>query len=350
VSDSISGISGDALPLLGAGTYVAVSYSDPTPEAAAIVDQAFGELISAGVNAYELNLTWADLEPSPGVIDTMFLRDLLNTLQSADLTPYFVVKTIDSVRLRLPSDLIDAGDSRKLADNRHFNDPVILDRLQAMLEQVVPVLMDFGGFFIALGNEIDPWLMANPEEVQPFLEFVQAGRTYIQSIAPQMGVGVNLTYEGVLNGFSATTQFLTLSDAASFSYYPLNADFTPKDPRVVSNDMATMVQLAGALPVLIQETGYPSGYLPTPRNNSSTEKQRQFVENLFSALRTYPQIRVVSYQHLADWQASECAAFSDYYGTSVPTFQEYLCTLGLLQDTGETKSAYTEFLSGLRQL
>jgi hypothetical protein len=102
--------------------------------------------------------------------------------------------------------------------------------------------------------------------------------------------------------------------------------------------------------VLIQELGYPSGYLPAPHNNSSTELQRRFVENVFDAALAYPQVRFISFQHLADWQDNECDAFLDYYGSDAPLFREYLCSLGLRQATGEPKPAYAEFIAGLARL
>jgi hypothetical protein len=338
------------LPLLAPGTHVGISYADPAPEAAEVLDRAFGETIEAGADAYKLSLAWATLEPSPGGVDTAFLEVSLKILASADLTPYLVIKTIDTVALALPSDLVDPTDPDRLADGRHFDDPAIQARFNALLDQVVPLLVEYGGFFVAVGNEIDPWLTAHPDEAHPFLEFVAASRAHVRSIEPKMGVGANMTYSGVMGGFPHAEAFLVVSDAASFSYYPLNDDFTPRSPDAVADDIAAMVELAGERPVLIQELGYPSGYLPAPHNNSSTELQRRFVENVFDAALAYPQVRFISFQHLADWQDNECDAFLDYYGSDAPLFREYLCSLGLRQATGEPKPAYAEFLAGLARL
>ncbi|MBN1964906.1 MAG: hypothetical protein JW910_09680 [Anaerolineae bacterium] len=339
---------GNGLPALPAGQHVGIIYSDTSPEAAEVIGNAFSETLAAGVDAYELSIAWSDLEPQAGQIDTSTLTYLLDILASLDVTPYLSIETINTVNLTLPADLSGAGPSA-LADGLHFDDPALIERFGVVLDAVVPLMAAHDGFFIAVGNEIDPWLAAHPEEVEPFLAFVAAARTRVQQIDPQIGVGASVTFDAVADNVAWLGNLLATSDAAVYTYYPLNADYTVRSPSVVGGDVAQMVRAAGGLPVLLQEVGYPSGYLPEASNGSSADMQRQFVENMFDAVLAQPQIRFVSFFQLADWGDAVCSYFMEYYGVNEPRFGEYLCSLGLRAYSGEAKPAYDAFLAGVQR-
>lgn len=337
----------DGLPLLPPGTHAGIVYADPQPDAANPLDDVFGQTIAAGVDLYQLSLYWSQLEPTPGGVDTALLDQFLAVLDSVDLIPYLVIPTIDTVRLALPPDLVDPADPALLAGGMHFDDPALLARWGAVLDAVVPRLAQHGGFFLSVGNEVDPWLAAHPDEVRPFLAFLAFSRERVQSMAPQMGVGATVTYGGLAAGESLVTDVLAGSDAAVFTYYPLNADFTVRDPASAGADVARMVGAADGLPVLLQEAGYPSGYRPEAANGSSDELQRQFIAALFEAVSAQPQVRMVSIFQLADWPGAACDYFLNYYGTDTPRFREYLCSLGLYTADGEAKPAFQAFVEGL---
>ena len=339
----------DALPLLAPGTHIGAIYSEGSPDAAAATNQAFSDVIAAGLDVYEVSMYWSMLEPTPGKIDTSTLDSFLTLIETTGMKPYLAIPTIDTVRLALPADLVDSRDPARLASGRHFDDPVILERFNALLDAVVPLLLKHGGFFLAVGNEIDPWLAGHSDEVDPFLHFLTSARDHIHELSPKMGVGVAITYNGIQQGFSFIERFLAESDAAAFTYYPLNADFTVRDPSVVKDDIATMVKTAGTLPVLLQEAGYPSGYLPTATNDSSGDLQRQFIVNMFDAIQANPQIRFVSFLSLVDFSPETCDALTSYYGSQIPQFKEYLCTLGMISYDGAVKPSYEEFAAQIKQ-
>ena len=339
------------LPLLSDGTHIAITFSDTLPESAEVLTNAYVDAVIAGARAYELNMMWSDLEPTPNNIDTSTLESLLIDLSDLPIIPYFVIKTIDTVTLSIPNDLVDPNDPTRLANNMTFDDPIIMERWQALMDEVIPLLVEYNGFFIAVANEADIWLQSNPDQLEGVISFVEQSREYIHGIESQMAVGINITYEGIVqNGFEHLPDFMAVSDAVSFSYYPLNNDMTPQDPSVVLEDIPHMVELAGDMPILLQEIGYPSGYLPTPSNESSVEMQAQFVTNVFDMIMDYPQIRFVSFQHLADWSDAECDAFTRYYGSDAPRFREFLCSLGYHTASGEPKPAFDAFMDGLAQM
>ncbi len=341
------------LPLLPSELHVGIIYSPPEddPNVHVRLDAAFGDVIQSGASVYELSISWSDLEPNPGEIDTAYLESLLDILSSVHLQPYLSITTINTVKLTLPADLMTA-DAYELAQNRHFDDPVITERFARLLEVVVPLLVKQGGFFISVGNEVEGWLESRPDEAPGFMGFVAAARDYTHQLEPRLAVGATITYGGVERNWEYVDDLLAVSDAAAFTYYPLNDDFSVREPSVAAADIARMVEAAGDLPVLFQEVGYPSGDLPTPGNGSSGEQQRQFFENFFAAVQQYPQVRFVSVLQLSDWSSAICDSFVQYYTnqTTLPQFHEYLCSLGLLEYDGTPKPAFDTFLTALQEI
>ena len=291
-----------------------------------------------------------NLEPAPGEIDTAGLESGLEALASLGLRPYLSIPTINTVKLTLPADLMTA-DEYELADGRHFDDPVIVERFARLLDAVVPLLVEHGGFFLSAGNEVEGWLEQRPEEVPGFVAFVAASREYAHNLAPGLGVGATITHGGIARGVPFVGDLLAVSDALAVTYYPLHDDFTVRDPSVAAADLEEIIAAAGDLPVLFQEVGYPSGAAPDAQNGSSAELQRQFFSGFFAAMREQPQVRFASVLQLADWSAAECDAFVRYYSglDAFPALHEYLCSLGLRAADGTPKPAYEVFLNAVRE-
>ena len=336
------------LPLLPAGRHVGIIYSQPSSAAQATLDAAFSECIARGADSYELSMAWTDIETSPGVYDTGYFDNLLALTQAAGLLPYLVIKTIDTVTLNLPPDLVDAADSSELAQGLTWNDPSLLSRFEAVLDLVVPRLVQAGGFYLSVGNEVDGYLSARPAAQSDFVAFVAHSRSHVHASEERLAVGATLTFSALGNTPQLVSDLRSASDLLAWTYYPLNPDFTPQSPSVVSADIAAMRNAVAPRALLLQEVGYPAGWTGAPTNGSSHEKQRAFVENLFVEMGLDPEIRFMSLLQLADWSAAELDVFEDYYGLSDPMFREYLGTLGLRENAdGATKPSYAEFLLGL---
>ncbi|MBZ0278916.1 MAG: hypothetical protein K8I60_22410 [Anaerolineae bacterium] len=244
------------------------------------------------------------------------------------------------------------ADEYELADGRHFDDPVIIERFNRVLDAVVPLMSKYGGFFISVGNEVNGWLKDRPAEVDGVVAFTAAARDYIHQIEPGMGVGITVGQSVLVEDPALLERLLAVSDAAAYTYYPMNGDFSVREPSGTAADIAEMIAAVGDLPVLFQEVGYPSGYTDAPGNNSSGEKQRDFFETFFTEIEQYPQVRFASLLQLADWSTGQCDAFVQYYTdlNSVPQVHEYLCSLGIRQHDGTAKPAYDAFLEAVRRI
>jgi len=340
-----------ALPLLPPGQHLTAFYTPPDePAARSALDAAFFEVVQSGASGYVLPINWGEMETAPGEVDTAGLESALETLASLGLQPYVSITTINTVKLTLPPDLMTA-DETELADGRHFDDPVILERFARFLDAIVPLVAEHGGFFISVGNEVEGWLDERPDEVDGFVAFVAAAREHVHTLAPGLGVGATITHGGIARGVPFLGDLLAVSDALALTYYPLNDDFTVRDPVVAAADVEAIIAAAGELPVLFQEVGYPSGDAANPQNGSSAELQRQFFAHFFAAMRQQPQVRFASVLQLADWSDVVCDAFVRYYTglDSLPALHEYLCSLGLRAADGTPKPAYAEFLNAVRE-
>ena len=318
-------------------------YSETDPAAKPTLDAAFNETIASGADSYQLAVTWASLETSPGVIDISSLVTLLDTVQSAGLTPYLAIKTIDTVPLAIPGDLIDPNDNTSFVAGKSFDDAEVIARFEALLDAVVPALVARGGFFVSVGNEIDDWIGAHPAERTPFLNFLTAARARVQSLDARLAVGATLTHKVFATDPTLFNEVRDRSDAVAMNYYPLDSGAV-RSPTVVATELAAVVTACGDRPLLIQEAGYPSGSL----NGSDEAMQRDFVEQLFLFAASEPKVRFLSLLHLADHTSSSVQFFQTYYGTSDPQFVEFIATLGLRESDGTVKLAYPALLNGLQ--
>jgi hypothetical protein len=118
------------------------------------------------------------------------------------------------------------------------------------------------------------------------------------------------------------------------TYYPLEGDFSVKEPAVIGADFKRLVEAYPEREIQITEIGYPSG----EANGSSPQKQAEFIRHMFSAWDEHAeQITLLSYSWLTDLSGSSVEELSRYYGLSNRAFGEFLRTLGLRTYPGKGK-------------
>ncbi|QDU66076.1 hypothetical protein [Engelhardtia mirabilis] len=339
------------LPLLSPGTHVGLIYSDPPLSALAVMDAAWSECLAAGVDGFELAISWSDIEVAPGIYDTTYLDTLLILLQIAGLETFLNVATIDTVNLSLPADLVDPSDPQELAPGLTWDHPLVVLRFREVLDRVAPLLVERDGFFLSVGNEVDTYLGSRPEQQVPYASFVAAAADYTHQLEPKLGVGSTVTLNALFQTPALFELLRQVGDNVPFTYYPVNGDGTVMDPSVVPGHIAAMAAAVAPRPLILQELGYPSGWQQLGGIGSSLERQRQFVENAFAAFASAGNVRFASFLQLGDWGPAELALFQLYYGITDPLFLEFLGSLGFREHfTGAPKPAYDQFLFGLAGL
>lgn len=334
------------LPLLDDGQHIGIQYGESTADAAQALQDRYGETLAAGGRGYALPIGWSDVEPQVGQLDWSFAEAFLPLMPILGVQPFVLIRTIDTVALTMPADYLSA-DGNTFAEGYDFDHPEVRARYFAVLDVLIPLIVENGGFAVSVGNEIDIYLRLYPQYTEGFIRFLAAARDHIHRIEPRMAVGATITMNAFFNDWPYVEDILANSDVAIFTYYPLNDDFTVRDPAVVFDDMALASAAAGDLPIVMQEVGYPSGYMDGAGNNSSQAQQAQFVENMFAVFAENPQIRFASFLHLGEWADASCDHHVAYYGLDAPRFREYLCTLGFLTHTAEPKLAYEALITGL---
>lgn len=289
---------------------------------------------AAGANFLFYSPTWNDLETSPGV----YRNDVFdyNVRRAAERGMDLLVnfKTVDTYVRTTPADL-SALD---------WDHPTVLARFEALLNHFLPRL-EGRGRWISLGNEVDLYLSTHPGEGHPFLAFFQAGAARVRAVAP--GSYVSMTLTSGVGQYSQNAPLLDAGDFLSLTYYPINGDFTVRNPSVVSGDLDGVVERRRGKAILFQEIGYPSGV----DNNSSPVLQAQFYGKALDALKEHPGVFLgANFMLLADLSLASATAQAVYYGNTTPEFISFLQTLGVVDDTGTEKPAWDVFSSRARAL
>jgi len=228
-----------------------------------------------------------------------------------------------------------------------FDDSTVIARYHALIDQVVPFL-NSSVKYISLGNEVDTYFNSNGTEVSAYKALIEDARTYIHSLKPNIKVGVTTTFDGATSTQIANVASLNANmDVVILTYYPTGAGFVPRDPSTVGVDMVKMVNIAGGKPLVLQESGYPSN---TAVLSSSEQMQADFITNTFTSWRQLGSNRIpfISFFKWRDWDQTQCMALT---GKSPgDNFYEFMCSLGLLQNDGTQKSAYTAFTTEIAKL
>jgi hypothetical protein len=313
-------------------------------------------MLSRGANLLQLSIPWADVETTPGAPNYVLIAEILNDARAKGLVPLFEIAVIDTEHASVPTDLADPNDPTQLRSGLTWNSSEIIDRYALVLEVVAPLAAYAGAVYIGVGNEVSVNLQLHPETAEAFADFAFTMRSWIRTLtSADMAVGVTMTV-GDLDSWAPpstvpawATLLFEVADVVPITYYPLTGDFRVDSPADITKtfDGALSVLPAGAC-VVLQELGCPSGYNNASSTDGSSEAtQAAFLVQMIDVLHAVNatrDVRAVSVYQAVDMDDADCEGLAHYYNTSNPAFVEYLCTLGLLKNTGVAKTAWTAFL------
>jgi hypothetical protein len=268
---------------------------------------------------------WAQLEPEPRAYSfedsdgSLYLSTVHGQYKS------FTIQTLDTTNRVLPVDLVD----------KDFDDPEVLDRWRAFLREFVPRLGE-QTLYLSLGNEVDGYLRSNPDQVEPFLEFLRVGRQTVKNIRPELSVGVTSMYSGLVAAPDLTDKLHEGMDFVSLTYY---VTMTGKAEENLGEAFEEMVAFAGQRPLALQELGCPSA----EEAGSSEARQLEFVEAAFAAIeRHQDDLAYVNFFLLIDFSDALVETLTEYYGSTDPGFVGFLSSLGFHDADGNPKLAWQE--------
>jgi hypothetical protein len=205
--------------------------------------------------------------------------------------------------------------------------------------------------WISIGNEVDAYLKEKPEQIPTFRKLLDNVRGTLSREFPGIPLTTNFTH-GALRDLR--TRYKVIDDAlafASFTYYPMDPDFTFHPPDTAASSVAEMVRAARGRKLYIQEVGYSS----SPLLGSSPERQARFFENFFKAVRAHQRnILAAHVLWASDLPEAVTQQLSEYYKLpGAERFKAFLATMGLHDTQGHPKPAWqvyrdeaTRFRSG----
>jgi hypothetical protein len=287
---------------------------------------------AAGATAVTLTFDWNAIETAPGVYDDTVL-DIANAYYpSRGVSVGLMLRPISTNSKPVPADLAATA----------FDDPAMIARFNALLDNVlahVPLLTLTG---LGIGSEVQETLGSDAAQWAAYRTLFEAARAHARAVRPGIRVGIEASEPALHAPVLALWQAAeTSADIILFSYYPLNSDFTVRDPAEVHDTFTALCDAFPARTIHVNQIGYPT----SATCGSSEDLQAAFIAELFSAWDEHAsQISLVTFLRLHDYSSAEATAAAGPYGISTPAFIEFLRTLGMRTQpgSGADKAAWVQ--------
>lgn len=355
-----------AIPRLSAGPHLGyiVGFDRLSASQRKRADNLQLDAINAGMTLSRIQTDWGDLEPSPGVYNSVDLREQLADAALLGQSVMVTVTAIDTGSFGLPADLL-TPDGSQLRSGLTFDDPVIIARFNEFLDWLVPELRKANVWALSLGNEVETNFEGAAIE-DAVLAFLTAGADHARGLDPKLAVTVTLTGDGHLNYPNFVSGLLPHLDIYALNYYCLSGGtLQATGPAQWRDDIDRILRAAGDKQIFFQELGCPTGYsdigaasAPRPDLNSSQALQTEFFSYMLARINNEERLRAATVFQLFDWSPSLAASFSTgLIGTGDPALDiaaarltEWLATVGMCRwSDGSCRPAWDEFLSALRE-
>ncbi len=187
-----------------------------------------------------------------------------------------------------------------------WNDPVMTTRFGYLLTWIHGYLPGLNVKVMSVGTEVDTHLA--PADYPAYKTFFEAARQNAKSLwGASLPVGVTVARDSLAVPGPEQAAILDLNERADhvlYTYYPLNADFTVKDPYSgpIADTYAAIAAVEGnpktaGRPIDLIEVGYPT----SSALGSSLGKQQSFVAAMFGIWDAYyPRIPTMVFNWEAD--------------------------------------------------
>ena len=314
-------------------------------------DSAFAYAYDACMESVHLFYTWSSIEPNLNNFDTSFMDNTLSVMNlyypAYNMKVELNIAPINTGTLEVPTDL----------QSVNFDSQQMIDRFKILLDTLFSRIPNVELTALNIGNESDCYMGTNAikyAEYKTFLDSIipYAKQLYFNLHGTNLKVGTTFTFSGLTDSSTSTLcQSVNIStDIVAVTYYPLNNDFTMKNPSVVITDFGNLISIYSdtTKAIYFVECGYAS----SSYCNSSDTLQAVFFQNIFTAWDTYyDNIKYITIFKTTDWSQITVDELAVYYGLPNDTiFKEYLRTLGVrtYPNNGTNKFAYETILCELQ--
>jgi len=291
-------------------------------------DRAFQLARDAGMERVAFSPSWSMIETGPEEYDSAWLDIAAAYYPAREVTIDLTIMVINANRKEFPADLME----------RTFDDPLVIDRFERLLEFVFAHLPVSTLGSLNIGSELDISFGVDRESWGEFTTFYAAIVDYVHARQPGLRIATEQTFKGITGPARDLVAALnTHSDLIGVSYYPLDEEGNVQDPAVVHQDMEALVSLYPGQTIYFYQFGYPSSTFL----NSSGEKQSRFMVEAFQAWDAHAdQVKLIDFTWLHDMPPADVQAIGEYYGIADRKFTEYIASLGLRTYEGEDKMAF----------
>ena len=320
-------VSGAAQPI-----YIGLDTNPPPSEgdSPAAKRKWFEKGLRAGVTTVSLSPIWKDVEKTAGSFDFGDLDFQAKLAREHSLPVYLNIRIVDTNNSALPTPYA----------SWKFDDPRLAKRLIELMHALAP-RVEGQVQWISIGNEVDSYFSAHGDEIAPYRRLLDSVMPAVRSSFPKALFTVNCTSHGVDQINKELRPITEITEFTSLTYYPINPDFTFRDPSDVPGDFAKMFEAARGKRVFFQEVGYAS----SERVNSSEEKQARFMKNVLEALGQHRgQAIAAHFVWMSDIPLSLVDMFGSYYKLpNSDRFKAFLASLGYFDREGRPKQAWAVF-------
>lgn len=292
--------------------------------------RSFERAVQAGMTYTSFLPKWVELEPSPGKYNFGEVTFRTSMAERYDLPISLNVRVVDGGSKAMP------GQYARM----RFDDPKLAERLIAVLREMAP---HFRGRvrWIAIGNEIDHYFGAHRNEIDAYARLIERVLPAVRQSFPGALFTVNFSNQSTGDLQGRYRPITSQVDFYSFNYYPLNGDFTMRDPDVAQRELMGMMNASAGRRVMFQEIGYSSG----EKVNGSEERQAKFLANAFRTIsEAGDRVMAMTVNWMSDLPDSVVNQLGDAYKLpNSDQFKTFLGTLGLFDKNGRPKHAWTVF-------
>jgi hypothetical protein len=170
------------------------------------------------------------------------------------------IATVNTVAKEVPSDLMSVP----------FDDPTMISRFKTFLDTLFVHIPNLELSALCLGNEADIFWGTDSAKYLQYKTFMDEVSSYAKQLyhdihGEDLKIGTTFTFHGLT---ATETSLLCASvnvdlDIIATTYYPLEPDFTMKDPAAVFDDFNDLVAQYNdpQQPIYFTECGYSSSEL-----------------------------------------------------------------------------------------
>ena len=304
---------------------------------------AYRQVKETGVQVIHTYISWSEIEQAPGEYTWSWQDFALGLPHAEGFELSLVVNVIHTtVRGGIPEDISELP----------FDDPEFIRRFT---DFIMALLDRYPGYFryLSIGNEVNDYFIEHRDEVEAYRTFFLAVKNAIAATHPDISVAMTFAYHDAerQNGLDLIEQ-LNVGDFLPLTLYLYEDLFRfTRNPEELADYFPQMVAVAGDKPLALVEMGWSTA----ASLDGTQADQAAFVEQAFDQLAEHQaDIAYMTWFNLHDSTLENCETAALTFIPHRPDlaedevfmtdFVEFLCYLGLRENDGEPKQAWSVWL------